>query len=76
MANETPQNHGEGNPEAAEQFNDAEQRFVESPQGKRKIEQGPQVKPDEAPELEEAERRARERARGEDPGVHRGSESG
>jgi hypothetical protein len=59
------QNHGEGDPEAAERFNDEEKAFVRSPRGKRVIRKGPQVRPDEQTELEDAERRAGERASGE-----------
>lgn len=59
------QNHGEGDPEAAERFNIEEKAFVESSRGKRAIRKGPGVRPEEEPELEDAERRAQERARGE-----------
>jgi hypothetical protein len=71
MASETPENHGEGNPEAAERFNDAEQQFVQSAQGRQKIKEGPKVRPEEQAELERAERVTRERAKAEDPQVRR-----
>src|SRR5271155_4267610 len=35
-----PVNHGEGNPEAAAEFNKAERDFVASDQGQRKIKEG------------------------------------
>jgi hypothetical protein len=49
-------NHGEGNPEAAERFNEAEQAFIASPQGQRRIREAGNVRPDEEAELAEAER--------------------
>ncbi len=48
-------NHGEGNPEAADRFNSAEQEFVNSKRGQRKIHDGAQVRPEEEPELANAE---------------------
>jgi hypothetical protein len=67
MATQQPTNHGEGNPEAAAEFNTAEQSFVSSERGKWAIEGGTHVPPDEEAELAWAERLGRERARGEDP---------
>jgi hypothetical protein len=58
-------NHGEGNPEAAERFNSAEQKFVQSPTGKQKIQEGAHVRPDEEKELAKAEEAGRERSKGE-----------
>jgi hypothetical protein len=72
MTKESPSNHGEGDPEAAERFNSAEQRFVDSTRGKQKIEQGAKVRPEEEAELAKAEKAGRERAKGEDPAVTRG----
>jgi hypothetical protein len=66
MANEPPSNHGEGDPEAAEQFNKAEREFVNSDRGKQKIKKGAQVRPDEEAELAKAEQRGRERAKDDD----------
>jgi hypothetical protein len=60
-----PANHGEGNPEAADRFNTAEQGFVESARGKQKIQKGPDVRPEEEGDLAEAEKLGRERARGQ-----------
>jgi len=63
MATKSTSNHGEGNPEAAERFNEAERAFVNSDRGRQKIRTGPQVQPDEEAELGEAEQRGRERAK-------------
>lgn len=52
-------NHGEGNPEAAEHFNKAEQEFVASRGGQQKIREAGDVSPQEEAELDEAERIAR-----------------
>lgn len=65
MEKQSPANHGEGNPEAADRFNTAEQGFVNSARGKQKIQEGPHVRPEEEGELADAEKAARERARGE-----------
>jgi hypothetical protein len=67
MSNESPSNHGEGNPEAAERFNTAEREFVGSDRGKQKIKDGAQVRPNEEAELERAEQIGRERAKDDDP---------
>jgi hypothetical protein len=50
---------GEGNPEAAARFNKAEQEFVNSPRGQKKISEAGDVRPDEEAQLEEAERTTR-----------------
>jgi hypothetical protein len=62
----SPTNHGEGNPQAAEEFNQAEREFVNSPQGKKKISEGPQVRADEEADLKEAEQRAKARGKNDD----------
>ena len=67
MGKEADSNHGEGNPEAAQEFNANEQAFVNSPRGKKKIEEGPKVSPEDEASLLEAERLGRERAKGDDP---------
>jgi hypothetical protein len=59
-------NHGEGNPEAAAEFNKAEQDFVNSPKGKEKISKGPNVRPDEEADLAQAEQRAKARGKNDD----------
>ena len=61
-----PTNHGEGNPEAAEEFNKAEREFVNSPQGKKKISKGADVRPDEEADLKAAEERAKARGKNDD----------
>ena len=59
-------NHGEGNPEAAAEFNKAEQAFVNSPQGKAKIRKGANVRPEEEADLEQAEQRAKAHGKNDD----------
>ena len=66
MEKQSPQNHGEGNEEAADRFNSAEQEFVNSQRGKRKIEEGAKVRPEEEAELANAERVGREHAKDDD----------
>lgn len=66
MEKQSPSNHGEGNPEAADRFNTAERAFVDSARGKQKIEQGAEVRPEEQAELAEAEERGRARAKNDD----------
>jgi len=73
MERNKPTNHGEGNPEAAEEFNEAEQAFVSSKRGKQAIDAGTHVPPDEEPALERAENVGRGRAKGEDPEIARRS---
>lgn len=62
MINDPKGNHGEGDPEAAERFNDAQSRFVASTRGTGKIRDGAAVRPDEESELAEAERLGNARA--------------
>lgn len=69
MGNEAPTNHGEGNPEAADRFNTAEREFVSSSRGKKKIQEGPDVRPEEEADLTAAEQLGRERAKSDDPNV-------
>ena len=64
MNNSPPDNRGEGDPEAAKRFNDAERQFVDSPLGKQAVRAGAQVRPEEEADLANAERLAKERARG------------
>jgi hypothetical protein len=64
MKNPSTVNRGEGNPEAAERFNNAETKFVGSERGKKRIHAGAAVLPGEQSELEEAERLGKARARG------------
>ena len=67
MSKQAPSNHGEGNPEAADRFNTAEREFVSSVRGKKKIQEGADVRPDEEADLAESEQLGRERAKGDDP---------
>jgi hypothetical protein len=66
MAKQPSTNHGEGNPEAAEHFNSAERKFVDSERGKQKIREGAKVSPNEEADLAEAERVARGHAKDDD----------
>jgi hypothetical protein len=66
MNNESSSNHGEGNPEAAERFNTAEQAFVDSARGKEKMREGAHVRPEEEAALAKAEKLGRERAKDDD----------
>jgi hypothetical protein len=66
-------NHGEGDPEAAKHFNDAEKSFVSSSKGKSAIEAGPKVSAAEEAKLKEAERQAAARAKGQTPPDERSS---
>lgn len=69
MSKQTDPNHGEGDPEAASEFNRAEQAFVQSPKGKQKIKEGPRVRPEEESELAKAEATARRHAKDDDSQV-------
>jgi hypothetical protein len=60
------ENHGEGNPEAADRFNKAERGFVDSPRGKKKIKEGPKVGPGEEADLAKAEQVGRDHAKDDD----------
>jgi hypothetical protein len=65
------QNQGEGNKEAGRRFNAREQKFVLSRRGQEQIQRAGDVSSEEAKALEKAERKGKERAREEDPQVHR-----
>jgi hypothetical protein len=67
MGKQSPSNHGEGNPEAADRFNTAEREFVGSARGKKKIQEGAVVQPEEEADLARSEQLGRERAKGDDP---------
>jgi hypothetical protein len=67
MGKQSPSNHGEGNPEAAERFNTAERDFVSSARGKKKIQEGADVRPDEEADLAGSKQLGRERAKSDDP---------
>ena len=67
MGKQLPSNHGEGNPEAAARFNTAEREFVSAARGKKKIQEGADVRPDEEADLARSEQLGRERAKSDDP---------
>jgi hypothetical protein len=64
---EPGRNKGEGNPEAAGRFNKAEQDFVHSDRGQKKIREAGNARPDEEAQLEEAERTTRSLPTDADP---------
>jgi hypothetical protein len=66
MGKQSPSNHGEGNPVAADRFNTAEQEFVNSARGKKKIQEGADVRPEEEANLARSEQLGRERAKSDD----------
>lgn len=68
---DAPHNQGEGDVESARRYNEAQQDFVESPQGRAAIENAGDVEQDELEELEDAEAQGLARAKEEDPAVHR-----
>jgi hypothetical protein len=67
MRKQSPSNHGEGNPEAADRFNTAEREFVSSARGKKKIQEGAEVRPKEEADLARSEQLGRERTKAGDP---------
>lgn len=62
---------GEGNRQAAKNFNDAQQKFVKSGRVKTAAKETKPKSKEEANELERAEAEGRSRAKEEDPAVHR-----
>ncbi len=64
---------GEGNREADREFREAESRFVQSEEGKRKIAQAGNLSEEEARKLREIEKEAKAHAKDEDPAVRHGS---
>jgi hypothetical protein len=67
MGKQSTSNHGEGNPEAADRFNSTEREFVSSARGKKKIQEGADVRPEEEADLAGSEQLGRERAKSDDP---------
>ena len=63
MKNPPAANLGEGNPEAAKRFNEAETAFVASVRGKKRIRAGVTIQPGEQAELDGAEQNGKARAR-------------
>jgi hypothetical protein len=73
MGKQSPSNHGEGNPEAADRFNTAEREFVSSARGKKKIQEGAEVQPEEDDDLARSEQLDRERAQSDAPTLEHSS---
>jgi hypothetical protein len=69
MSKSEGKNQGEGNKEADRKFREAQTKFVNSDEGKRKIAQAGNVSDEEARRLRDAEEKARSRSKGEDPVV-------
>jgi len=62
---------GEGNYEAAEQYDQAQRKFVKSGQVQQAARDAAPKSPAEADEMEQAEQAGRSRAKEEDPNVKR-----
>ena len=62
-------NQGEGNKDADRKFREAQTKFVNSDEGKRKIAQAGNISDEEARKLLDAEDKAKARSKGEDPVV-------
>ena len=71
MSKQRNPNRGEGNPEAAAEFNSAEQAFVRSSRGKQTLQAGPRVRTEEADELAKAEAVGRQHAKDDDSQAQR-----
>lgn len=72
MAEEQQRNEGEGNVTAAKEYNEKTKKFVEEQDVEEQARKAAQaLEGDEAAKLREAEEKGRERAREEDPQVHR-----
>ena len=71
MKNKDDKIHGEGNYQAAREFDAAEAAFVKSGQVDKAAHDAAPKSAAEAAELARAEQAGRERARGEDPAVRR-----
>lgn len=69
MTEREGKNQGEGNKEADRKFREAQTKFVNSDEGKRKIAQAGNVSDQEARQLREAEEKGKARSKGEDPVV-------
>jgi len=63
LENDLVGNHGEGDPEAAARFNDAQTRFVASARGAKKVREGAAARPDEEAALDEAARLGKARSK-------------
>ena len=67
MAENEGRNQGEGDKESDRKFREAQAKFVNSEEGKRKIGEAGKVSEEEARKLREAEEEAKRHAKGEDP---------
>jgi len=67
MAERQGKNQGEGDKESDRKFREAETKFVQSEEGKRKIAQAGNVSEEDARKLRESEEKGKARAKGEDP---------
>ena len=67
MAEHKGRNQGEGDKESDRKFREAQTKFVQSSEGKRKIEDAGKVSEEEARKLREAEEAAKRHAKDEDP---------
>lgn len=65
------ENQGEGNREAAKQYNDAQHAFVNSERGREEIRHAGDLDDDARRAAEDAEREGRAHAKDEDPAVTR-----
>lgn len=64
---------GEGDKEADRRYRESQSEFVQSEEGRRKIEQAGELSPEEARRLREVEERTKSRAKEEDPAVKSGT---
>ena len=69
MAQQQGKNQGEGDKESDRKFREAETKFVQSEEGKRKISQAGNVSEEEARKLRKSEEKGKARSKGEDPVV-------
>ena len=67
MAERQGKNQGEGDKESDRKFREAETKFVQSEEGKRKIAQAGNLSEEEARKLRESEEKGKARSKGEDP---------
>ena len=67
MAEHEDRNQGEGDKESDRKVREAQTKFVQSSEGKRKIGEAGKVSEEEARKLREAEEKAKRHAKEEDP---------
>jgi hypothetical protein len=60
-------NEGEGNRGADRRYREATQQFVDSPRGRKAMQDAGNVTPEQAREIEQAEQQAKQRAKEHDP---------